>query len=118
MVDIMTREAFEARRRTAKQVRQRDSNILAAVSIGGGLAQLLLINWADGALSRGVKLALILPVFLAYMLTIALLIRRMERRQRAASPACPQCGRVLKGMSERVAAATGRCDACGGAVIR
>jgi hypothetical protein len=38
-------------------------------------------------------------------------------RARALRPICLVCGMLLQGLSERVAAATGRCDSCGGQVV-
>jgi predicted RNA-binding Zn-ribbon protein involved in translation (DUF1610 family) len=45
------------------------------------------------------------------------LLWRLETRRRAVRPKCPRCGVPLDGLSERVASATGRCDACGGQII-
>jgi predicted RNA-binding Zn-ribbon protein involved in translation (DUF1610 family) len=56
-------------------------------------------------------------VFLIYVATVAWLIWRLDRVSRAVLPHCPQCGVTLSGDSLRIAAATGRCDACGGQVI-
>ena len=114
---LYTRESFERRRAAAKQVERRESWILAAAAVGLGLAQLVLIRWADAHLARRPRLALEGGVFLAYIALVAGLFWRMFVRVRAARPVCPACGVALEAMSERVAAATGRCDSCGGQVI-
>jgi len=62
---------------------------------------------------------LVLPAG-AFLFTLALvgwLLWRMERKIRTVRPVFPQWGVKLKGMSERVATATGKCDSCGGRVV-
>jgi hypothetical protein len=114
---VYTREAFERQRAAAKQVERRESRILAGAAVGLGLAQLVLIRWADAHLVRRPRLALEGGVFLAYMALVGWLFWRMFVRVRAARPVCPRCGAALEGMSERVAAATGHCDSCGAQVV-
>jgi len=114
---LYTREEFERRRAAAKGVERREGRILAAVSVGLGLGQLVFIRWADAHFEHGPRVALEGGVFLAYVALVVWLLWRMQRRVRAARPRCPQCGARLEGMSERVAAATGRCDSCGGQVL-
>jgi predicted RNA-binding Zn-ribbon protein involved in translation (DUF1610 family) len=55
---------------------------------------------------------------LAYVVLVGVLLWRMERRLRSVRPVCPHCGIALKGMSERVASATGKCDSCGGWILK
>jgi hypothetical protein len=112
---VYTREQFDRLRKDAERVRSRAMTPLAIVAVGLGLAQIALIRWADLHLERAPRLTLEGGVFLAYMALVgALLVNLIVRAARLRCPAraCP-----LEGLSERVAAATGRCDACGGAVI-
>ncbi len=114
---MFTREEFARRRATLKAVVEREGRLLAAASVGLGLAQLLYIRWAGAHLPRWPRLATEGGAFLIYMALVGILLWRLESRRRAARPACPQCGAPLEGMSERVATATGHCDHCGGQVI-
>ena len=114
---MYTRAAFERQRAAIKLVERRDGLLLALVSVGGGVAQLLFIRWADAHLAHPSEIAIAGPAFLAYLAVVGALLWRFQRRRQAARPKCPQCGVALEGLSERVAAATGRCDACGGQVI-
>jgi predicted RNA-binding Zn-ribbon protein involved in translation (DUF1610 family) len=114
---MYTRQAFERQRALKKQVERHETRLLAVVSVGLGVAQLLLIRWLDTQLPHKPRVAIEGAVFLAYMALVCWLIWRLQVRLRAASVTCPQCGVRLQGMSERVAAATGRCDACGGQVL-
>ncbi len=52
-----------------------------------------------------------------YAALVLWLLVRLIRHQREGAPRCPACGRPLVGLSERVAAATGQCDSCGGQVL-
>jgi hypothetical protein len=114
---MFTREAFERQRAAVKQVERRDGRMLAVVSVGLGVAQLLFLRWADVHVDRGRGTAIAGLAFLAYVWLVCWLLWRRDRCRRAARPKCPQCGVPLQDLSERVAAATGRCDACGGQVI-
>jgi hypothetical protein len=98
-------------------VARRDGRILAAFSVALGVSQLIFLRWADAHLERGSKLAIALPGFVIYIVVVGVLLWRMEQRKRSAGLICPQCGIRLTGLSERVAAATGRCDSCGGVVL-
>ena len=91
--------------------------MLAVVSVGLGVAQLVFIRWIETQLEHKPAVAIIGAVFLAYVALVCWLSWRMQRRLRAARLTCPQCGVHLQGLSERVAAATGRCDSCGGQVL-
>ncbi len=110
-------ESLQRHRALAKQVERSDSRVLAVVSVGLGVAQLLLLRWLEAELPRQRVATVAGPVFLAYMALVGALLWRMLRRRRAAAPRCPACGLVLEGLSERVAIATGRCDGCGGQVV-
>jgi hypothetical protein len=114
---MFTRESFEQQRRAVKEVERREGRILALVSVVLGVGQLVLVRWADANVRHARELAIIGPVFLGYIVLVGWLIWRYDRRVGEARPRCPQCGARLKGMSERIAVATGRCDACGGQVI-
>ena len=113
----MTREAFDARRAAVRKIEQSDGRIVAAVAVGLGIGQLALIRWADTNLPHDTRIELTGTVFLAYIAMVGWLVWRFEQRRRAARPRCPQCDVMLKDASERAAAATGKCDACGGVVI-
>ena len=117
MTEAVTRASFESQRQTAQRMRRRDMNVLAVVSVTLGVAQLALIRWTEATFPRDIELAIIVPAFLAYAALLGVLAARMERRHRAACPRCPACRQALRGMSERVASATGRCDGCGAQVI-
>lgn len=117
MAEPLTREAFERSRATAARIARRDARTLAAFSVAIGVIQLIFLRWADVHLERGTKLAIALPVFVIYMAIVGVLLWRMQERRRSLCPICPQCGIRLMGLPERVAAATGRCDSCGGRVL-
>jgi len=86
-------------------------------SVGLGFAQLFFLRWADAHLERRPKLAIAVPVFLAYLALVGWLLWRLQRDRRAARPKCPSCGAALEELSQRVVSATGRCDACGAQII-
>ena len=114
----LTREAFERQRAAATRVARRYGRLLALSSVGLGVAQLVFLRWADMHLARGQKLAIAGPAFIAYMVVIGVLLWRMERKLRSVRPVCPHCRVALKGMSERLAFATGKCDSCGGWILK
>jgi predicted RNA-binding Zn-ribbon protein involved in translation (DUF1610 family) len=114
---MYTREAFERQRASAKQVESHQTRLLAVVSVGLGVAQLIGFRWLETWLERRSRIRIEGAVFLVYMALVGWLIWRMQRRLRAARVTCPQCGVRMEGLSERVAGATGRCDACGGQVL-
>lgn len=116
-MEPLTRGAFDQARAAATLASRRDSRTLAGVSVALGVLQLIFLRWADAHLERGLKLSIALPAFLIYITLVIVLLWRMERRKRALVPICPQCGIKLIGLSERVAAATGKCDSCGGVVV-
>jgi hypothetical protein len=114
---LLTREAFDRQRAAAKLVSRQHGRVLALSSVGLGLVQLVFLRWAEGHLARGPRLAIAGGAFLAYAALIGALLWRMERGLGRVRPTCPQCRVALKGMSERVAAATGKCDSCGGWIL-
>ena len=114
---MYTRQEFERRRASVKQVGKREGRVLAAVSVGLGLAQLIFIRWADTHLERRSQIPIEGGAFLLYMVLVGWLLWRYQRKIRAVRPVCPQCGVQLKDMSERLAMTTGRCDSCGGQVV-
>jgi hypothetical protein len=113
----LSRASFDHQRQLVKDVSRREGRTLVPVAVGGGVAQLVFLRWAEGHLDRDTVTAIAGIAFLVYMALVIWLIWRMDRRVRAVRPACPQCGKRLHGLTERVAGATGRCDACGGQVI-
>ena len=114
---VLTREDFDRRRAALKRVARREGRVLAAFSVGLGLAQLLFLRWAEPQMAHDAVVAMAGSLFLAYILGVGALLWRMQRRIRAARLACPHCRAALNDMSERVASATGRCDLCGGQLI-
>jgi hypothetical protein len=117
MAEPLTRKSFEQSRAAAALAARRDGRILAAFSVALGVIQLIFLRWADAHLERGPRLAIALPGFVIYIVIVGVLLWRMERRKRSAGPICPQCGVGLAGLSQRVVAATGNCDSCGGVVV-
>lgn len=115
---MLTRAQFTQQRATAKRIERRAGLVLALWSVILGLLQLLFLRWADAHLARGPRLAIAGSAFLVYSLVVAGLLWRLERRVRAVRPRCPQCGAPLKGLTERLASVTGRCDICGGRILQ
>ena len=114
----LSRAAFDRQRQLVKEVSKHEGRVLVPVSVGLGVAQLVFLRWAEGRFERHTVTTIAGIAFLVYMGLVLWLIWRMDRRVRAVRPDCPQCGKRLHGLSERVAAATGRCDTCGGQVIQ
>ena len=114
---MFTREEFERRRAAVRRIDRREGRLLALVSVGLGVAQLLFLRWADARLPHRSAIGIEGALCIAYLALVGGMLLRMQRRLGAIRPRCPQCGVALKDMSERVAAATGRCDACGGQII-
>ena len=115
---MYTREEFDRQRAEQKRIESREAWLLALVSVPLGLAQLVMIRLLDARLEHQRAVAIEGAVFLAYMALVGAQLWRMQRKLRAALLTCPQCGVRLRGMSERVAAATGKCDSCGGQVVQ
>jgi len=117
VTEPLTREAFDQARAVATLASRRGSRVLAVASVAPGVLQLIFLRWADAHLERGLKLSIALPAFVTYITVVVVLLWRMERKKGSFVPICPQCGIKLIGLSERVAAATGKCDSCGGVVV-
>ena len=113
----LTRVAFEEQRLASTCARRRTGRPLAVLSVVLGVAQLIALRWLERHLDRPTAVAIAGSAFVAYLVIVGALGWRMARAVRRATLRCPQCGVPLKDLSERVAAATGRCDACGGQVI-
>ena len=114
---MYSREEFERLRSVSKAVEQIDLRWLSAVAVGGGLGQLVLIQWADRALPHARAIAIEGTVFLVYMAAVILLIWLVQRHKRASAPKCPHCGVVIDGLSMRIAIASDRCDHCGARIV-
>lgn len=114
---MYTREEFARRLAESKRVESREGWVLAAFAVPFGLAQLVVIRWADAHLARQPRLALEGGVFLAYMAVVGALVWRMIWKSRAHALACPLCGVRFEGDAGRAALVTGRCGSCGGDVI-
>lgn len=114
---MLTREEFARRLEEHRRVESRESRLLALVAVPFGLAQLVMIRWADANLPRGPRLALEGGVFLAYMALVGILIVQMVKRTRAAAPRCPRCRARLEGAEGRAVLVTGRCISCGADII-
>lgn len=111
---LPTREAFQQHLLSARTAARRQLNRLAVISVGLGVAQLAFLRWAERSLADSVRVPLAVAFFLAYAAIISFLVLRLMRTERAVRPACPHCATQLRGLSERAALATGRCDGCGG----
>jgi len=116
-VAVLTREEFDRRRAALKLVARRESRVLAVFSVGLGLPHLLFFRWAEQEMAREAVITTGGSFFLAYIVGVGALLWRMQRRIGSARLACPHCRAALNDMSERVASATGRCDACGGRIL-
>jgi hypothetical protein len=114
---MYTRASFVRQRDAVRRADRRHGRVLAAVAVGLGIGQLALMRWLQGHVPHGTAVAIEGAVFLGYSAAVLWLLLRRQAALGAAYPACPACGARLKGMSERVASATGRCDACGGQVL-
>ena len=113
----VSRPDFDRQRALVQAIERREGRLLALVSVGLGVGQLLFIRWADAHLIRSLRLGLEGGCFVAYIALVGYLLWRMQARVRSASPRCPQCAVRLRGDSLRIAAATRHCDRCGGQVI-
>ncbi len=114
---MLTRAEFDRRRVALKRVARREGRVLTIFSVGLGLAQLLFLRWAEREMVREAAVAMAGSLFLAYIMGVGALLWRMQRRIRGARLTCPHCRAPLSDLSERMASATGRCDACGGAIL-
>lgn len=112
-----TREDFNRRRLAAKQAVRRDSVILAVVSVVLGLASLGFLQWIDTVLSATQRITVSLVTFALFLGIVGWLLVRMKRTAQQVAVLCPQCSKPLQGDAERIAAATGKCEKCGGVVI-
>jgi predicted RNA-binding Zn-ribbon protein involved in translation (DUF1610 family) len=112
-----SRKEFEQVRAARKAREQRESWVLALVSVGLGMAQLGFIRWAEPRLPRSTAVPLEAGLFLAYLALVIGLIWRLQRHKRANALHCPHCGQTIQGLTERIVAATGRCDSCGGLIM-
>ena len=114
---MLTRAEFDRQRAALKRVVRREGRVLAIFSVGFGLAQLLFLRWAEREMAREAAQAMAGSLFLAYIIGVGALLWRMQRRIRGARLTCPHCRAPLSDLSERVASATGRCDACGSGIL-
>ena len=114
---MYSRSEFEQLRAELKRRERRDGLLLASVAVGMGLGQLGLIRWLESRFSRGTAVPIEAGVFVLYIVLVLLAIHRLQRHRRGTAPRCPQCDRPLTEDSLRIAAATGKCDNCGGQVL-
>ncbi len=114
---MYTRELLAQQREAAARMERRDSLLLAIVSVVVGLVLLALVRWEHAHIGGALGASISGTAFLLYLGLLGMLLWRSKRRLRAIRPKCPQCGVSLKGFSERIAVATGRCDSCGAWVI-
>lgn len=114
---MYARDAFNAQVALSEAIERKATRWLALASIGGGIGQLALIRWADRTLIHRTALAIEGSVFLLYMAIVVWLLRRLQVVTRNAAPHCPACNLPLRGLSIRLASATGKCDRCGARVI-
>lgn len=109
----MTRAEFDRQRAEAAGAEKWQSRVLAAIVVPLGFAQLFFIKWLDTHAATTKRLKIEGSLFLAYMALVIFLIWRMTSAVKAARPKCPKCKAALRGMSERMAVTTGKCDRCG-----
>jgi len=109
----MTRDEFDRQRAIAAGAEKWQSRLLAAIVVPLGFAQLFFIKWLDTHAASTKRLKIEGALFLAYMALVIFLIWRMVSAVKKMRPTCPKCRAALKGMSERMAVATGKCDHCG-----
>lgn len=114
---MYSREAFTAQVAVSAAQERSDGLWLVLASVGGGIAQLILIRWADRILVHRTALAIEGSVFLLYIAVVLCLLWRFQTHKRDCAPHCPDCGVSLQGLSLRLAIATGKCDRCGAQVI-
>jgi MFS family permease len=114
---MLTRQEFDRQRAVAKAIERRETGLLAIVAVALGIGQLLFLRWGDRHLERRLTTTIAGVVFLVYFALVIGLLWRYLRHRAAARPRCPSCGVAMGDASVRVAAATGRCDSCGGQVI-
>lgn len=117
MNDPYTREDFNRRRLAAKHAVRRDSIIVAVVSVSLGLASLGFLKWIDTVFSDTQRIAVSLVTLALFLGIVGWLLVRMKRTARQVAVPCPQCSKPLYGDAERITAATGKCEECGGVVI-
>ena len=115
---LLTPGVFERQRTVVRRAQRRDGHVLALFSVGLGMVQLVFPRWAEAHLASGPRLGIAGSAFLGHMVVVGVLLWRMERRLHSVRPVCPQCGVALKDMSERVASPTGKCDNCGGWILK
>jgi len=64
---MYTREAFERQGTAGRRLERREASLLAVVSVGLGIAQLILIHWLEARLEHRRAVAIEGGVFLAYI---------------------------------------------------
>lgn len=114
----LTRTEFDEQRAAAKRTARQDGRLAAILSVGLGAVQLVFLRWAEAHMASAPRKVIALSAVLAYLALVSFLLWRMKRNLRVHSPRCHQCGLPLLGMSERIASATGKCDRCGGWVLK
>lgn len=112
-----SRDDFRCQQQNVRRIARQEGLVLAVVSVGFGIAQLVFLWWAESNLERAPRIAIALPTFLVYIGLVMVLVLRMKRRILAATPTCPACATPLTNMAEQVASATGKCSNCGGTVF-
>ena len=114
---MYSRESFDQLRASVRRRERKDGALLALVSVALGFGQLGLLRWLESRFPHRTAVAIGGTVFLLYLGLVLFLLWRLQHHKRVGAPRCPQCGRALQGVAERIAGATGRCDACGGQVV-
>lgn len=114
---VYSRDSFDQLRASVRRRERNDSALLAFVSVVLGIGQLGLLRWLESRFPHRTAVAIEGVVFLLYLGLVLFLLWRLQHHKRVGAPRCPQCDRPLQGDAERIAAATGRCDACGGQVV-
>ncbi len=112
-----TREEFAMLRESARKRVQRESTIAALVSILLGGAAILFLRWIDHSFTDR-SIFIPLGTFGLFAAVVGWRVYRLQRARKTLAIRCPQCGEPLDEESERIVSALGKCDRCGGEVIR
>jgi len=117
MSNPYTRAEFDHLRSLGNRLVRRHSIVLAIISVSLGVGSLWFIQWADARFPRPQRIIFALGTFAIFIGIVGWLLFRMKRTARNVALKCPQCSEPLKGDTERIASATGKCEKCGGVVI-
>jgi hypothetical protein len=115
---MLTREQYFQIKLNYEKTIKKQTNALAIVSFGLGLAALIYLNWVDKYYDGKTRIAIAVLTFVVFISAVAVLSLRLRKTLLNGGPKCSECGISLYGDSIRIATTTGRCDHCGGKVFR